>query len=94
MGGFKLASSACASVSFARGVAGPAPNLVDRLVEIPQPTLVLVGAEDPNFQRAAEVMVAKLPDARHAVLADAGHVVNLDRPEAWVAEVEGFLAAL
>ena len=81
-------------VRFARQVAGPVPNLVDRLHEIPMPTLVLVGSEDPNFQRAAEVMTAKLPQARRVVVEGAGHVVNLDRPEALVREIEAFVASL
>ncbi len=76
---------------FGRGVAGPVPNLVDRLGDVPHSALVLVGSEDPNFQRASEVMTAKLPKARRVELADAGHVVNLDQPEAWLREVRSFL---
>ncbi len=87
-----LRSSVAGLTRFARGVAGPVPNLVDRLAEVSHPTLVLVGSEDPNFQRAAEVMTAKLQNARRVVLPDAGHVVNLDQPEAWIREVQTFLS--
>ena len=79
---------------FARQVAGPVPNLVDRLAEVTVPTLVLVGALDPAFQRASEVMAAKLPDATRVVLEGAGHVANLDQPDAFVREVEAFTTAL
>jgi pimeloyl-ACP methyl ester carboxylesterase len=70
------------------------PNLVDRLHEIAVPTLVLVGSEDKAFQRASQVMEAKLPRGRRVALEGAGHVMNLDRPEAFVAEIERFLGAL
>jgi pimeloyl-ACP methyl ester carboxylesterase len=76
---------------FARGVAGPVPNLVDALPEISQPALVLVGEHDPNFQRASHVMAAKLPHAERVELAGAGHVLNLDDPQAFVREVERFM---
>ncbi len=77
---------------FARGVAGPVPNLVDVLHEIDAPALVLVGEHDANFQRASHVMAAKLPRAVRIELAGAGHVLNLDQPEAFVLEVERFVS--
>ncbi len=81
-------------VRFARRVAGPVPNLVDRLHEVGAPVLVLVGEHDAAFQRASEVMAAKLPNARRVVLAGAGHQLGLDQPEGFVREVEAFLAGL
>lgn len=77
---------------FARGVAGPVPNLVDALHEIDLPALVLVGEHDANFQRASHVMAAKLPRAVRVELAGAGHVMNLDRPETFLREVELFIS--
>ena len=79
---------------FARQVAGPVPNLVDRLAEIAQPCLVLVGEHDTAFQRAAEVMAAKLPNARRLVLKGAGHPLNLDEPEAFCEAIERFHSEL
>ncbi len=76
---------------FARGVAGPVPNLVDVLHEIDVPALVLVGEHDANFQRASHVMAAKLPRSVRVELPGAGHVLNLDQPEAFVREVERFM---
>ena len=87
-----LRSSVEGLTRFARQVAGPAPNLVDRLAEVDAPTLILVGSLDPGFHRAAEVMAAKLPNARRVLLEGAGHVLNLDQPEGFVREVEAFLA--
>ena len=69
------------------------PNLVDVLPEIAQPALVLVGEKDANFQRASHVMAAKLPRAERVEIAGAGHVLNLDEPEAFVREVERFVRA-
>lgn len=85
-----LDSSVGGLAHFARNVAGPVPNLVDRLAEIGVPCLVVVGEHDAAFQRASEVMTAKLPRARRVVLEGAGHALQLDRPGAFVREVERF----
>ena len=58
------------------------------------PTLVLVGAEDKPFLGAAEVMAAKIPGARKAVIEGAGHAANIDQPDAFDAAVLDFLATL
>ncbi|HTO54431.1 MAG TPA: alpha/beta hydrolase [Myxococcota bacterium] len=88
-----LRSSVAGLQRFARGVAGPVPNLVDALPEIAQPALVLVGERDENFQRASHVMAAKLPHAERVEIASAGHVLNLDQPAAFVRELERFVRA-
>ncbi len=85
-----LSSSVEGLAHFARGVAGPVPNLVDRLAEIRVPCLVVVGEHDAAIQRAAQVLAAKLPRARRVVLKGAGHVLQLDQPEGFVREVERF----
>jgi pimeloyl-ACP methyl ester carboxylesterase len=76
---------------FGRRVAGPAPATIDRLAEITAPALVLVGALDGAYQRAAEVMRAKLPNARSAVIANAGHCVNIEESAAFDRAVLEFL---
>jgi pimeloyl-ACP methyl ester carboxylesterase len=86
-----LQSGVAGLTRFARRVAGPIPNLVDELHRIAQPALILVGERDTAFQRAGEVMEAKLPNASRVALADAGHVLNLDQPEAFARQVEAFL---
>ena len=79
---------------FGRRVTGPCPTVIDDLPRVEAPALVLVGAEDEAFLRAAEVMAARLPNARHVVIDDAGHCVNLERADAFDREVLAFLAGL
>ena len=86
-----LTSSVEGLARFARQVAGPVPNLVDRLAEIDCPTLVLAGAKDAAFERASQVLAARLPRARRVVLEGAGHMMNLDQPGAFAREIELFL---
>jgi pimeloyl-ACP methyl ester carboxylesterase len=80
--------------NFARRVAGPASPVIDRLGEIDVPALVVVGEKDDAYLRAAEVLEARLPRAERRTIAGAGHIVNLDDPDAFVAEVTAFLARL
>jgi len=79
---------------FGRRVVGPAPGVIDDLASIEAPALVLVGEQDTAYFRAAEVMAAKLPNATHVVIPDAGHVVNIEQTEAFNRAVIEFLAAL
>ena len=58
------------------------------------PALVLVGEDDEPYQRAAEMMAARLPRARHAVLPGAGHIANLEAEEAFNRVVCEFLGEL
>ena len=77
--------------NFARRVAGPASPTIDRLGEIDVPALVIVGEKDDQYLRAAEVLTARLPRAERRTIAGAGHIVNLDAPEEFLAEVVAFL---
>jgi len=77
---------------FGRRVAGPAPSTIDRLGELTMPALVLVGALDTAYARAAQVMAAKLPHATSVEIPDAGHCVNIDRAGAFNDAVLAFLA--
>ena len=86
-----LRSSSEALARFARGVAGRVPGIIDDLKQIEAPTLIVVGELDPFFQRAAEVMEAKLPRARKVSVEGAGHVVNLDQPERLERVIREFL---
>jgi pimeloyl-ACP methyl ester carboxylesterase len=56
--------------------------------------LVLVGEQDADYQRAAQVMAARLPHAELVVVPGAGHIVNLEAPEAFDAAVVRFLGGL
>ena len=88
------AQDARAVAHFGRCVAGPAPSVIDELPRVTQPTLVVVGEEDDAYLQAAEVMAAKLPHVRRATIPRAGHIVNIEEPEAFNAEVVRFLAEL
>ncbi len=83
-----------AVAAFGRRVAGPAPPVIDVLAEIDVPALVLVGEHDRPFLRAAEVMAARLPRAEKRVIADAGHIVNIEAEDAFNATAIGFLGTL
>ena len=57
------------------------------------PVLVLHGERDLCFPvGVARRLVAELPAAVPAVLADAGHMAHFDRPGRWTAAVRAFLA--
>jgi pimeloyl-ACP methyl ester carboxylesterase len=80
--------------SFARRVAGPASPVLDQLAGIEAPALVIVGEKDDLYLRAADVLEARLPRAERVTLAGAGHIANLDAPEAFDAALIGFLRGL
>lgn len=79
---------------FGRGVAGPANSVIDDLPKLAMPALVLVGEHDEAYLRAADVMAAKLPRATRATVADAGHVCNIEQPDAFNRAVVDFLNRL
>jgi len=58
------------------------------------PTLVVTSDEDTVYPPAtAEAMARRIPGARLAVIAGAGHVSNLEQPDAFNDTVLGFLRA-
>jgi 3-oxoadipate enol-lactonase len=71
------------------------PPAMERLHEIAAPTLVVVGERDlPDFHAIADLLVARIPDARKVVLPGAGHMANMDAPEAFNRAVLAFLDAV
>jgi pimeloyl-ACP methyl ester carboxylesterase len=79
---------------FGRRVAGPAPCVIDDLARITAPALVVVGAEDDAYLRAAEVMSTKLPHATLVKIPNAGHIVNIEEADAFNRAVAAFLEKL
>ncbi len=69
-------------------------RVIESLPGIRVPALIVVGADDTPFLQSAEVMAAKIPGAQKVVIPGAGHVANVDQPEAFNAAVLGFLAGL
>jgi 2-succinyl-6-hydroxy-2,4-cyclohexadiene-1-carboxylate synthase len=63
---------------------GTQTPLWEALGELRTPVLLLVGEHDSKFTAIAERMRAALPDASMQVIADAGHSVHLEQPEATV----------
>jgi len=70
------------------------PRVIESLPHIRVPALVLAGAEDEPFLAATEYMANKIPHAQKVIIADAGHAVNLDQPEAFNQSVLAFLSNL
>ena len=67
-------------------------DVTDRLSEIDVPTLIVHGEEDPSIAPSqAEPMLEQLPDAEMAVVPEAGHTSNLERPEPVNAAIRSFL---
>lgn len=63
------------------------------LAEVRVPTLVLVGAEDVLTPPAeSQAMAAAIPGSRLEIVARAGHLANLERPEAVNQALAAFLA--
>lgn len=69
-------------------------DVIHSLPDIAVPTLVVVGDRDEPFLAASDYMAAKIPGARKAVIADAGHASNVDQPQAFNAAVLEFLGGL
>jgi len=68
------------------------PPAVGRLGAIRAPTLVLVGERDlPDFQRMAERLERDIPGARRATVDGAGHMANMEAPEAVNKALAAFL---
>ena len=70
----------------------PDPSTMESLSRIVAPTLILVGERDDRDNREiASVLASRLPRAEKKVFAGCGHLVNLERPEAFYSVVADFL---
>jgi len=68
------------------------PDAVDELAGIDVPVLVIVGAHDKTSPpEVAADMAARIPDATLVVLPGAGHLSNLETPEAFNRALISFL---
>ena len=71
------------------------PDSTDLLGKINVPTLVIGGAEDTlSAPEIMGKMAKKIPDSHHLTLPKAGHLSNLEEPEAFNAALKDFLAEL
>jgi len=69
-------------------------RVIELLPNIKVPSLVVVGADDAPFLAASDYMAAKIPGAKKVVIPAAGHAVNIDQPQAFIAAVLPFLDGL
>ena len=83
------------AVAWAQRAMAARPDSFDTLRAFAGPALVVVGDEDQLSPVAdAQAMADALPSARLAVLPQAGHLTAVETPEAFTAEVAGFVAGL
>lgn len=67
---------------------------LDRLAGLDVPTAVVVGELDATMFEDCRRMAAAIPGARLTVIAGAGHVPQLENPEAWWEALIGFLGTI
>jgi len=89
---------ALAEVSGAQGLAAQARGMALRadstplLPQISCPTLIIVGDQDAITPVSdARTLFERIPDTTLAVIEDAGHLSNLERPDLFTDRVAGFL---
>lgn len=71
------------------------PDQLDELaVAVRVPALVIVGEQDTAFVPGSRAIASSIPDARLAVIPDAGHSPQFENPEAWYAALRTFLDEL
>jgi 2-succinyl-6-hydroxy-2,4-cyclohexadiene-1-carboxylate synthase len=70
---------------------GRQPSLWSQLAQVGTPTLLLAGELDLKFRAINEQMAAVMPDAQLTIVAEAGHTIHLEQPEAFTARVLRFL---
>jgi pimeloyl-ACP methyl ester carboxylesterase len=68
------------------------PPAIKRLGEIRAPTLLVVGDRDvPEIQAIVKILEKGVPHAKKVVIAGAGHMVNMEKPDEFNRAVLGFL---
>jgi 3-oxoadipate enol-lactonase len=71
----------------------PTPPALPRLRELARPTLITVGAHDvADVHAHAGAIEASIPDARRLVLADSGHLAQLEAPDSFNQSTIEFLS--
>lgn len=70
------------------------PPISSRFAEVTAPTLVVVGdGEMPALAEQAALMARSIPGARLSLIMGAGHIVNMEQPEAYTQVVLEWLRA-
>ena len=88
-------------VATAQGIAAASRGMAQRadstelLAGITCPTLVIVGEQDAlTPPSVAQEYAAQIPGAQLVVISNAGHLSNLEQPEAFLQAVRGFLRSI
>jgi len=68
--------------------------LTDHLTSIKAPTLVLAGVEDEAYLPYLDLYVQRMPNCKRETIPRAGHLSNLENPEAFNEAVLSFLRGL
>ncbi|MCP4004363.1 MAG: alpha/beta hydrolase [bacterium] len=68
--------------------------LTPKLSAITCPVLLIVGDKDPMGPKASSIIAARFPDAELVTVADCGHWVHVEEPEAVLDAIDRFLARL
>lgn len=68
--------------------------LTPKLSAVTCPVLLIVGDNDPMGPKASSIIAARFPDAELVTVADCGHWVHVDEPEAVLDAIDRFLARL
>lgn len=71
--------------------AGAQPWLGEQLGRLAMPALIIAGGRDSKFVAIGRELAARLPKARLAIIAGAGHVAHLERPAMFNRTVIDFL---
>jgi len=71
---------------------GVFPPLWHELYLVTLPAMLITGERDSAYRRTAEAMIAKCPAMEHLTIADAGHNVHFERPEAYTQALVSFMA--
>lgn len=61
---------------------GLSPSAIDRLEQIPCPTMVIVGEQDlPEFGSLSQQVARRIPNATHVILPGVAHLPSMEKPE-------------
>jgi 3-oxoadipate enol-lactonase len=90
-----VAEMARTSLEHQAGVEAPERELTVDLASIAVPTLAISGGRDfADFARIADRIAAAVPGAQRAEIADAGHLIPLERPDETAELLVPFLEAV
>jgi 2-succinyl-6-hydroxy-2,4-cyclohexadiene-1-carboxylate synthase len=91
----RLAQRAHGLANSLRGMgAGRQSSLWERLSDIDLPTLIVSGEFDIKYVAIGNQMATMMPQARHAIVPNAGHTVHLEQPQVFNEIVVRYLEAI